>query len=180
MTALSYSQNGAKKNLCPYAVGDVYVTMSAVNPATRWGDTTWELVAAGTFLVAGAASGTYKVGNTGGEAAHRLSVSEMPSHNHNPSADMLIVGDLGNRAFAQGEYGYAPSGTATPATAATTGTSSCRRAATRGGTPLFLATTGLTAVPSTRAEASPTTTCRTPYAPRCGGAPRDLCGAMPL
>ena len=23
---------------------------------------------------------------------------------------MLIVGDLGNRAFAQGEYGYAPSG----------------------------------------------------------------------
>ena len=70
--------------------------------------------------------------------------------------------------------------TATPATAATTGTSSCRRAATRGGTPLFLATTGLTAVPSTRAEASPTTTCRTPYASRCGGAPRDLCGAMPL
>lgn len=110
MTALSYSQNGAKKNLCPYAVGDVYVTMSAVNPATRWGDTTWELVAAGTFLVAGAASGTYKVGNTGGEAAHKLSVSEMPSHNHNPSADMLIVGDLGNRAFAQGGYGYAPSG----------------------------------------------------------------------
>ena len=83
MTALSYSQNGAKKNLCPYAVGDVYVTMSAVNPATRWGDTTWELVAAGTFLVAGAASGTYKVGNTGGEAAHKLTVKEMPSHAHN-------------------------------------------------------------------------------------------------
>lgn len=83
MTALSYSQNGAKKNLCPYAVGDVYVTMSAVNPATRWGDTTWELVAAGTFLVAGAASGTYKVGNTGGEAAHKLTVNEMPSHAHN-------------------------------------------------------------------------------------------------
>ena len=56
---------------------------SAVNPATRWGDTTWELVAAGTFLVAGAASGTYKVGNTGGEAAHKLTVNEMPSHAHN-------------------------------------------------------------------------------------------------
>lgn len=82
MTALSYRQNGAKKSLCPYAVGDVYITMSAVNPATRWDDTTWELVAAGTFLVAGAASGTYKVGNTGGEAAHTLTVSEMPRHRH--------------------------------------------------------------------------------------------------
>lgn len=42
------------------------------------------------------------------------------------------------------------------------------------------ASLGLKARPSTSAEASPITTCRTPYASRCGGALRDLCGAMPL
>ena len=32
--------------------------------------------------VNGALSGTYGVGNTGGEVAHQLTVAEMPSHNH--------------------------------------------------------------------------------------------------
>lgn len=39
---------------------------------------------------------------------------------------------------------------------------------------------GRTAESQIPAAARRTTTCRTPYASRCGGAPRDLCGAMPL
>lgn len=35
-------------------------------------------------------------------------------------------------------------------------------------------------IANTGGAARRTTTCRTPYASRCGGAPRDLCGAMPL
>lgn len=75
MTALRFRQNGTVKNLCPYAVGDVYITFSATSPATRWADTTWELVAAGRFLVAGASSGTYTVGATGGAASHSHGVT---------------------------------------------------------------------------------------------------------
>lgn len=79
---IKYKSGDSYSSVCPYDVDDVYLTFSETNPATRWPGTTWALVAAGTFLVAGAASGTYKVGNTGGEAAHTLTVSEMPRHRH--------------------------------------------------------------------------------------------------
>lgn len=80
---IKYKNGDAYSAVCPYGVDDVYVTFSSVNPATRWPGTTWTLVTAGTFLVAGASSGTYKVGNTGGEATHKLTIDEMPSHTHN-------------------------------------------------------------------------------------------------
>ena len=79
---IKYKNGNAYSTVCPYDVDDVYVTFSSVNPATRWPGTTWTLVTAGTFLVAGASSGTYEVGNTGGEAAHVITNGEMPSHNH--------------------------------------------------------------------------------------------------
>lgn len=79
---IKYKNGDAYSAVCPYGVDDVYVTFSSVNPATRWPGTTWTLVTAGTFLVAGASSGTYKVGNTGGEATHKLTIDEMPSHTH--------------------------------------------------------------------------------------------------
>lgn len=79
---IKYKNGNAYSTVCPYAVGDVYLTFSATSPATRWPGTTWTLVTAGTFLVAGASSGTYKVGSTGGEASHRLTINEMPAHAH--------------------------------------------------------------------------------------------------
>lgn len=69
---------GGKSVLCPYDAGDLYFTLSDTDPSARWPGTKWELLAAGTFVCAGAASGAYAVGSTGGEAAHVLTVDEMP------------------------------------------------------------------------------------------------------
>ena len=62
-----------------YPVGSVYITTAAVNPAYIFGGT-WERIT-GRFLL-GADDGTYRNGNTGGEATHTLTVNEIPSHNH--------------------------------------------------------------------------------------------------
>lgn len=75
---------GGKSVLCPYDAGDLYFTLSDTDPSARWPGTKWELLAAGTFVCAGAASGAYAVGSTGGEAAHVLTVDEMPRHTHSP------------------------------------------------------------------------------------------------
>lgn len=96
---IKYKNGNAYSTVCPYDVDDVYVTFSSVNPATRWPGTTWTLVTAGTFLVAGASSGTYEVGNTGGEASHRLTINEMPAHTHGGNA---LYGNIG--LSAKGDY----------------------------------------------------------------------------
>ena len=75
---------GGKSVLCPYDAGDLYFTLPDTDPSARWPGTKWELLAAGTFVCAGAASGAYAVGSTGGEAAHVLTVDEMPRHTHSP------------------------------------------------------------------------------------------------
>lgn len=75
---------------CPYEVGDILVTMNATDPAVRWPGTTWEVFAPGRVLI-GAGKGTdvngtsmeFKVGATGGEYSHQLTVGEMAQHNHN-------------------------------------------------------------------------------------------------
>ena len=61
-----------------YPVGAIYLSVSATSPATLFGGT-WQQIT-GRFLLA--ASNTYSAGSTGGEAAHTLTVNEMPSHNH--------------------------------------------------------------------------------------------------
>lgn len=74
---------------CPYEVGDILVTMNATDPAVRWPGTTWEVFAPGRVLI-GAGTGTdingtsmeFKVGATGGEYSHQLTVGELPSHKH--------------------------------------------------------------------------------------------------
>lgn len=74
---------------CPYEVGDILVTMNATDPAVRWPGTTWEVFAPGRVLI-GAGKGTdvngtsmeFKVGATGGEYSHQLTVGELPSHGH--------------------------------------------------------------------------------------------------
>jgi hypothetical protein len=61
-----------------YPVGSIYMSVNNVSPATFLGGT-WEQVK-DTFLLA--AGTTYSAGQTGGEATHKLTTSEMPKHNH--------------------------------------------------------------------------------------------------
>lgn len=61
-----------------YPVGAIYLSVTDVNPAALFGGT-WERIG-GRFLLG--ADKTYAAGSTGGEAAHTLTVDEMPKHNH--------------------------------------------------------------------------------------------------
>lgn len=61
-----------------YPVGSIYLSVNDTNPSTFIGGT-WERIKDRFLLGAG---DSYVVGSTGGEAKHKLSVEEMPSHNH--------------------------------------------------------------------------------------------------
>lgn len=61
-----------------YPVGSIYVSEQQTDPASLFGGT-WTPIT-DTFLLA--AGDTYTAGTTGGEAEHKLTVSEMPSHTH--------------------------------------------------------------------------------------------------
>lgn len=61
-----------------YPVGSVYMNMNNVNPATLFGGT-WQSIG-GRFLLG--ADSSYVAGSTGGESTHKLTVSEIPKHNH--------------------------------------------------------------------------------------------------
>lgn len=61
-----------------YPVGSIYMSINSTSPATLFGGT-WQRIE-DTFLLA--AGSTYAAGATGGEAAHTLTVDQMPSHYH--------------------------------------------------------------------------------------------------
>lgn len=61
-----------------YPVGSIYLSVTDADPAALFGGT-WERIG-GRFLLG--ADSTYAAGSTGGEAAHTLTVDEMPRHNH--------------------------------------------------------------------------------------------------
>ena len=61
-----------------YPVGAIYLSVSNNNPSELFGGT-WVRIEDRFLLSAG---DTYKAGSTGGEATHKLSVDEMPSHKH--------------------------------------------------------------------------------------------------
>ena len=66
-----------------YPVGSVYISTNSANPATLFGGT-WEQIK-GRFLVGCGSNGVdlyTEAGQTGGEANHKLTVNEMPKHNH--------------------------------------------------------------------------------------------------
>ena len=64
---------------CPFfPIGSIYMSLSNTNPSTYFGGT-WVQIKDRFLLGAG---DTYTAGTTGGEASHKLTVSEMPSHNH--------------------------------------------------------------------------------------------------
>lgn len=61
-----------------YPVGSIYLSVNDTNPSTFIGGT-WERIKDRFLLAAG---DSYAAGSTGGEAAHKLTVNEMPSHRH--------------------------------------------------------------------------------------------------
>ena len=61
-----------------YPVGSIYMSVNNTNPTLLFGGT-WEQIQ-DTFLLS--AGSTYSAGATGGEATHKLTINEMPSHNH--------------------------------------------------------------------------------------------------
>lgn len=61
-----------------YPVGSIYMSANNVSPANLFGGT-WQQIKDRFLLACGS---TYNAGATGGEATHRLTIDEMPSHNH--------------------------------------------------------------------------------------------------
>lgn len=61
-----------------YPVGSIYMSVNSTDPGTLFGGT-WEQLKDRFLLAAGT---TYTAGATGGEATHKLTTTEMPSHTH--------------------------------------------------------------------------------------------------
>lgn len=61
-----------------YPVGSIYWSKNATNPSYLFGGT-WVQIKDKFILAAGT---TYKINTSGGAATHKLTTSEMPSHNH--------------------------------------------------------------------------------------------------
>ena len=62
----------------PPRVGQPFVTAADEDPHELWPETTWRKLEDKFIL----GSGSRKKGETGGEESHRLTVAEMPEHNH--------------------------------------------------------------------------------------------------
>ena len=61
-----------------YPIGSIYMSVNATSPANLFGGS-WTQLKDRFLLGAGS---TYIAGSTGGAATHKLTVAEMPSHNH--------------------------------------------------------------------------------------------------
>jgi microcystin-dependent protein len=80
-----------------YPVGSIYMSVNSTSPATLFGGT-WEMIE-GRFLLA--SGGGYSAGSTGGEAAHTLTIDEMPLHHHSGSTDS---GGSHSHSYGSGKY----------------------------------------------------------------------------
>ena len=69
-------------DLCPYKVGDVYVTTNTANPADLWSGTSWTKLE-GRFLKATNSGEAPKT--LGGSNSKTLTVENIPSHSHTVS-----------------------------------------------------------------------------------------------
>lgn len=61
-----------------YPIGSIYMSVNNVSPSILFGGT-WEQLKDRFLLGAG---DSYTAGSTGGEAAHKLTITEMPTHRH--------------------------------------------------------------------------------------------------
>lgn len=93
------------KNFCPYAVGDVYVTTSTTNPATRWTGTTWQKIE-GRFLLGTSGSGASKA--TGGSNAKTIAQANLPNVKLTVNSFSLSRGtmDIIGTGYPQSGIGY--------------------------------------------------------------------------
>ncbi len=66
-------------NICPYNVGDIYITTNNTNPSTIWLGTTWQKIE-GRYLKS--TSGSEASKQTAGRNTVQLLVENMPSHIH--------------------------------------------------------------------------------------------------
>jgi len=88
-----------------YPVGSIYLSVNSTSPASLFGGTWTQLQ--NRFLLG--AGSSYANGTTGGEAAHVLTVDEMPSHNHG-YLDYWTVASGGNTDDGSGLYAVALNG----------------------------------------------------------------------
>ena len=94
-----------------YPVGSIYMSLSSTDPKTLFGGT-WERLKDRFLLAAG---DSYSAGATGGEATHKLTKDEMPSHNHyaaiNGGTDSYGQNRTTIGSFANKAQGYSDSST---------------------------------------------------------------------
>lgn len=72
-----------------YPVGSIYMSVNSTNPSNYFGGT-WVQLKDRFLLGAGS---TYSNGATGGEATHKLTVDELPKHNHDINYGSTAGGD---------------------------------------------------------------------------------------
>ncbi len=87
----------------PPPVNWVVITTDNVSPAQHYSGTTWEKIAQGRTLIG--ASDEYVLGSSGGETIHKLTISEMPTHNHTPITSGLGQTLASNYGTATNLYG---------------------------------------------------------------------------
>ena len=85
-------------DLCPYKIGDIYVTTKTDNPADIWSGTTWSKLE-GRFLKATNSGENPKT--MGGSNSKTLSVANIPSHNHSVS-----IGENGYHSHTQEAHAH--------------------------------------------------------------------------
>lgn len=88
-----------------FPVGSIYQSTSSTSPASFIGGT-WERIKDRFLLAAG---DSYTAGNTGGEATHKLTTAEMPSHSHTGST--ASAGSHSHTASTGSAGGHSHSGT---------------------------------------------------------------------
>lgn len=105
---LNAKADKANLALTIYPVGSIYMSVNDTNPSTLFGGT-WERIT-GKFLLAatdgGSSGASQAAGNTGGEATHAITTSEMPQHRHSVDQQYLHRLDSADNNYANyGEGG---------------------------------------------------------------------------
>lgn len=93
--------------LSAFPVGAIYLSATADNPGAFLGGT-WSQVAAGRTLIGVGTLGsdTYAAGDTGGEARHTLTTSEIPSHGHGGATGAAGYHSHGGNTGAVGDHNH--------------------------------------------------------------------------
>ena len=91
-------EGGATLDKILYPIGSIYMSVNSTNPSQLFGGT-WVQIS-GRFLYC-----TNNSMDTGGEATHKLTINEMPSHNHMVDYDQVWDGGGGTRALGTTDNG---------------------------------------------------------------------------